>query len=276
MSDERVFPGPSPAQADTLNAWRELFESKHSEDFTSLKGTDCLEQPIFPFEVDYRDIDRNDVLSLYFNEIPEKTIELANEVLRTMVAEYEVSDIRCILRPLYLPPERTKSISSLRMRNRGTIVSTVVRIKDVGPRLGYLQEALYECARCEYRETVKQKIARERKRPEGPCQDCFDKAMKTFEGKIPYVVYERLKSSMKLTAEGSFYKDIQYLSVSDIDDSSAQPIWVVIDDEYVDTYKIGDTVRINGVVQIDPVPDRNFMKDTRRILQIHAFSIESL
>ena len=81
---------------------------------------------------------------------------------------------------------------------------------------------------------------------------------------------------MKLTAEGSFYKDIQYLSVSDIDDSSAQPIWVVIDDEYVDTYKIGDTVRINGVVQIDPVPDRNFMKDTRRILQIHAFSIESL
>ncbi len=276
MSDERVFPGPSPAQADTLNAWRELFESKHSEDFRSLKGTDCLEQPIFPFEVDYRDIDRNDVLSLYFNEIPEETIELANEVLRTMVAEYEVSDIRCILRPLFLPPERTMSISSLRMRNRGKIVSSVVRVKDVGPRLGYLQEALYVCVRCEARDIVKQKIARERKRPEGPCQDCFNKAMETFEGKIPYGVYERLKSSMKLTAEGSFYKDIQYLSVSDIDDSSGQPIWVVIDDEYVDTYKIGDTVRINGVVQIDPVPDRNFMKDTRRILQIHAFSIENL
>lgn len=276
MPDERVFPGPSPAQADTLNAWRELFESKHSEDFRSLLGTDCLEQPIFPFDVDYRDIDRNDVLSLYFNETPEETIELANEVLRTMVAENEVSDIRCILRPLFLPAERTKTISSLRMRNRGKIVSSVVRIKDVGPRLGYLQEALYVCARCESRDIVKQKIARERKRPEGPCKVCFDKAMETFEGKIPYGVYERLKSSMKLTAEGSFYKDIQYLSVSDIDDSSGQPIWVVIDDEYVDTYKIGDTVRINGVVQIDPVPDRNFMKDTRRILQIHAFSIEGL
>lgn len=276
MPDERVFPGPSPAQADTLNAWRELFESKHSEDFRSLLGTDCLEQPIFPFEVDYRDIDRNDVLSLYFNETPEETIELANEVLRTMVAENEVSDIRCILRPLFLPAERTKTISSLRMRNRGKIVSSVVRIKDVGPRLGYLQEALYVCARCESRDIVKQKIARERKRPEGPCKVCFDKAMETFEGKIPYGVYERLKSSMKLTAEGSFYKDIQYLSVSDIDDSSGQPIWVAIDDEYVDTYKIGDTVRINGVVQIDPVPDRNFMKDTRRILQIHAFSIEGL
>ncbi len=276
MPDERVFPGPSPAQADTLNAWRELFESKHSEDFRSLLGTDCLEQPIFPFDVDYRDIDRNDVLSLYFNETPEETIELANEVLRTMVAENEVSDIRCILRPLFLPAERTKTISSLRMRNRGKIVSSVVRIKDVGPRLGYLQEALYVCVRCESRDIVKQKIARERKRPEGPCKVCFDKAMETFEGKIPYGVYERLKSSMKLTAEGSFYKDIQYLSVSDIDDSSGQPIWVVIDDEYVDTYKIGDTVRINGVVQIDPVPDRNFMKDTRRILQIHAFSIEGL
>jgi DNA replicative helicase MCM subunit Mcm2 (Cdc46/Mcm family) len=276
MSDERVFPGPSPAQADTLNAWRELFESKHSQDFTALKGTDCLEQPIFPFVVDYKDIDQNDVLSLYFNETPADTIELANEVLRTMVAEYEVSDIRCILRPLALPPERTKQISSLRMRNRGKIVSSIVRIKDVGPRLGYLQEALYVCARCESREIIKQKIARERKRPEEPCQICYEKAMKVFEGKVPYGVYERLRTSMKLTAEGSFYKDIQYLSVSDIDDSSGQPIWVVIDDEYVDAYNIGDTVRINGVVQIDPVPDRNFMKDTRRILQIHAFSIESL
>jgi|TARA_B100001094_G_scaffold183656_1_gene177968 DNA replicative helicase MCM subunit Mcm2 (Cdc46/Mcm family) len=276
MSDERVFPGPTPAQADTLNAWRELFESKHSQDFKSLEGTDCLEQPIFPFEVDYRDIDRDDVLNLYFNEIPEATIELANEVLRTMVAENEVSDIRCILRPMSLPPERTMSISSLRMRDRGKIVSSVVRIKDVGPRLGYLQEALYVCVRCDSRETIKQKIARERKRPGGPCKECFDKAMETFEGKIPYSVYEGLKSSMKLTAEGSFYKDIQYLSVSDIDDSSGQPIWVVIDDEYVDAYNIGDTVRINGIVQIDPVPDRNFMKDTRRILQIHAFSIENL
>ncbi len=276
MSDERVFPGPTPAQADTLNAWRELFESKHSQDFKSLEGTDCLEEPIFPFEVDYRDIDRDDVLNLYFNEIPEATIELANEVLRTMVAENEVSDIRCILRPMSLPPERTMSISSLRMRDRGKIVSSVVRIKDVGPRLGYLQEALYVCVRCDSRETIKQKIARERKRPGGPCKECFDKAMETFEGKIPYSVYEGLKSSMKLTAEGSFYKDIQYLSVSDIDDSSGQPIWVVIDDEYVDAYNIGDTVRINGIVQIDPVPDRNFMKDTRRILQIHAFSIENL
>ena len=276
MSDERVFPGPTPAQADTLNAWRELFESKHSQDFKSLEGTDCLEQPIFPFEVDYRDIDRDDVLNLYFNEIPEATIELANEVLRTMVAENEVSDIRCILRPMSLPPERTMSISSLRMSDRGKIVSSVVRIKDVGPRLGYLQEALYVCVRCDSRETIKQKIARERKRPGRPCKECFDKAMETFEGKIPYSVYEGLKSSMKLTAEGSFYKDIQYLSVSDIDDSSGQPIWVVIDDEYVDAYNIGDTVRINGIVQIDPVPDRNFMKDTRRILQIHAFSIENL
>ena len=276
MSDERVFPGPTPAQADTLNAWRELFESKHSQDFKSLEGTDCLEQPIFPFEVDYRDIDRDDVLNLYFNEIPEATIELANEVLRTMVAENEVSDIRCILRPMSLAPERTMSISSLRMRDRGKIVSSVVRIKDVGPRLGYLQEALYVCVRCDSRETIKQKIARERKRPGGPCKECFDKAMETFEGKIPYSVYEGLKSSMKLTAEGSFYKDIQYLSVSDIDDSSGQPIWVVIDDEYVDAYNIGNTVRINGIVQIDPVPDRNFMKDTRRILQIHAFSIENL
>ena len=51
---------------------------------------------------------------------------------------------------------------------------------------------------------------------------------------------------------------------------------MIIDDEYVDRFSVGDTVRINGIVQIDPVPDRNFMKDTRRILQIHAFSVEPL
>ena len=81
---------------------------------------------------------------------------------------------------------------------------------------------------------------------------------------------------MQLTAEGSFYQDIQYLNVHDVESKDGQPIQVLVDDEYVDGYKTGEVVRVNGVVYIDPIPDRNFVKDTRRILQVRALSIEQV
>ena len=81
---------------------------------------------------------------------------------------------------------------------------------------------------------------------------------------------------MQLTTEGSFYQDIQYLNVHDVESQDGQPIQVLVDDEYVDGYKPGEVVRVNGVVYIDPIPDRNFVKDTRRILQVRALSIEQV
>jgi DNA replicative helicase MCM subunit Mcm2 (Cdc46/Mcm family) len=80
-----------------------------------------------------------------------------------------------------------------------------------------------------------------------------------------------------LTAEGSFYQDIQYLNVYDANSGpNEQPIQIIIDDEYVDEYQAGQTIRVNGIVYIDPIPDRNFVKDTRRILQVRAISIEEV
>ena len=81
---------------------------------------------------------------------------------------------------------------------------------------------------------------------------------------------------MQLTAEGSFYQDIQYLNVVDTGGDGGQPIQIIVDDEYVDVHKPGDIIRINGVVYIDPIPERNFVKDTRRMLQIRALSIEQV
>ena len=274
MSEERPVPGPPSELADTLNHWRDLFQRKHAEDFEALEGLTGMEDPIFSFLVDYADIDQDDLLSLRFNEYPEETIEQANEVLRSMCAEY--TDVRCVLRPIYFPDEKIKTVSSLRMRNRGELVSLIVKIQDVGPRIGYLKRALYTCIACGHREEIAQRVARERKRPRGPCRICLEEAEQMLGGQVSYSLYKSLESLMQLTAEGSFYQDIQYLNVHDATETSKQPIQVILDDEYVDRHKPGQTIRINGVVYIDPIPDRNFVKDTRRILQVRALSIEEV
>ena len=274
MSEERHVPGPPSELADTLNHWRDLFQRKHAEDFEALEGLTGMEDPIFSFLVDYADIDQDDLLSLRFNEYPEETIEQANEVLRSMCAEY--TDVRCVLRPIYFPDEKIKTVSSLRMRNRGELVSLIVKIQDVGPRIGYLKRALYTCIACGHREEIAQRVARERKRPRGPCRICLEEAEQMLGGQVSYSLYKSLESLMQLTAEGSFYQDIQYLNVHDATETSKQPIQIILDDEYVDKHKPGQTIRINGVVYIDPIPDRNFVKDTRRILQVRALSIEEV
>ena len=274
MSEERHVPGPPSELADTLNHWRDLFQRKHSEDFEALEGLTGTEDPIFSFLVDYADIDQDDLLSLRFNEYPEETIEQANEVLRSMCAEY--TDVRCVLRPIYFPDEKIKTVSSLRMRNRGELVSLIVKIQDVGPRVGYLKKALYTCIACGHREEIAQRVARERKRPRGPCRICLEEAEQMLGGQVSYSLYKSLESLMQLTAEGSFYQDIQYLNVHDANETGKQPIQIILDDEYVDRHKPGQTIRINGVVYIDPIPDRNFVKDTRRILQVRALSIEEV
>ena len=274
MSEERHVPGPPSELADTLNHWRDLFQRKHAEDFEALEGLTGMEDPIFSFLVDYADIDQDDLLSLRFNEYPEETIEQANAVLRSMCAEY--TDVRCVLRPIYFPDEKIKTVSSLRMRNRGELVSLIVKIQDVGPRIGYLKRALYTCIACGHREEIAQRVARERKRPRGPCRICLEEAEQMLGGQVSYSLYKSLESLMQLTAEGSFYQDIQYLNVHDATETSKQPIQIILDDEYVDRHKPGQTIRINGVVYIDPIPDRNFVKDTRRILQVRALSIEEV
>ena len=113
MSEERHIPGPPSELADTLNHWRELFQHEHAHDFKALKVLTSLEQPIFSFYVDYADIDKDDLLSLRFNEYPEETVERANEVLRSMSSEY--TDVRCVLRPLNFPDEKIKKISKVDM-----------------------------------------------------------------------------------------------------------------------------------------------------------------
>ena len=274
MSEDHHVPGPPSDIADTLNAWRDLFQRKHADDIEGLSVLDATEDPIFSFYVDFADIDGDDLLSYRFNEYPEQTIELANEVLRSMCSEH--TDVRCVLRPLVFPDEKIVSVSDLRMRNRSKLVSLIVSVKDVGPRLGYLKRARYVCIECGHQEFVDQRVARERKRPSGPCKICYDEAKKALNGDISYPLFRHLNSLLQLASEGSFYQDIQYLNVQNHDAANEQAIQIIVDDEYVDACKVGSTIRVNGVVYIDPIPDRSFIKDTRRILQVRALSIEEV
>lgn len=274
MSEDRHIPGPPSDIKDTLNAWRDLFQEKHADDIKGLSVLDGTEDPIFSFYVDFADIDGNDLLSYRFNEYPEQTIELANEVLRSMCSEH--TDVRCVLRPLVFPDEKIISVSDLRMRNRSKLVSLIVNVKDVGPRLGYLKRARYVCIDCGHQEFVDQRVARERKRPSRPCQVCYQEAKEALNGDISYPLFRHLDSLLQLASEGSFYQDIQYLNVKNHDSDNHQSIQIIVDDEYVDRYNVGDTIRVNGVVYIDPIPDRSFVKDTRRILQVRALSIEEV
>ncbi len=274
MSEDHHVPGPPSDIADTLNAWRDLFQRKHADDIKGLSVLDATEDPIFSFYVDFADIDGDDLLSYRFNEYPEQTIELANEVLRSMCSEH--TDVRCVLRPLVFPDEKIVCVSDLRMRNRSKLVSLIVSVKDVGPRLGYLKRARYVCIECGHQEFVDQRVARERKRPSGPCKVCYDEAKKALNDDISYPLFRHLNSLLQLASEGSFYQDIQYLNVQNHDATNEQAIQIIVDDEYVDAYKVGSTIRVNGVVYIDPIPDRSFVKDTRRILQVRALSIEEV
>ena len=66
----------------------DLFQRKHADDIEGLSVLDATEDPIFSFYVDFADIDGDDLLSTWFNEYPEQTIELANEVPRSMFRTY--------------------------------------------------------------------------------------------------------------------------------------------------------------------------------------------
>ena len=58
--------------------------------------------------------------------------------------------------------------------------------------------------------------------------------------------------------------------------STRNQILGTVADDLVDAIKTSQDLRINGIVRVQPVPDRNFAKDTRRLLSIDILSVEEL
>lgn len=49
-----------------------------------------------------------------------------------------------------------------------------------------------------------------------------------------------------------------------------------MDDELVATLKEGQFVKVNAVVEVDHLPGRDYIKDTRRLLILRVLSVEKL
>ena len=49
-----------------------------------------------------------------------------------------------------------------------------------------------------------------------------------------------------------------------------------VTDDLVDQLRGSEYKRINGILRVQPVPDRTFAKDTRRLLSIDILSVEDL
>ena len=88
-----------------------------------------------------------------------------------------------------------------------------------------------------------------------------------------------------MLTEECTYEDVQDISMSQItynsehrliNCSTRNQILGTVADDLVDAIKTSEYLRINGIVRVQPVPDRNFAKDTRRLLSIDILSIEEL
>ena len=81
------------------------------------------------------------------------------------------------------------------------------------------------------------------------------------------------------------YEDVQDISMSQItynkehhliNCSTRNQILGTVADDLVDQIMASKYLRVNGIVRVQPVPDRTFAKDTRRLLSIDIISVEEL
>ena len=91
--------------------------------------------------------------------------------------------------------------------------------------------------------------------------------------------------NFRMVIEECKYEDVQDISMSQItynkehhliSTSSRNQIIGTVSDDLVDQVGEFPYARINGIVRVQPVPDRTFAKDTRRLLSIDIISVEEL
>jgi len=88
--------------------------------------------------------------------------------------------------------------------------------------------------------------------------------------------------NFKMIVEDCYYEDIEYLNALEVSfDSDGNLLKLgggkfhgVVNDEYVGNLIPGSIHRINAKIAVDHLPNRNFIKDTRRIILLKIHSIE--
>ena len=273
-----------PAEKELLRAWRTLFEEHYTEDIKRFQG---LNDDVCGFEVAHALIDNSKILKTPFHLEPTRTLEIGNHVLKEQFDLHEAR-MRPIIRVVGFHERYLRRVDTLRMRDRGTLVSLDVKINDISNPYGWLRVAVYECQRCSTRYELPQRRARERESPR-ICETCLNNLelsqFKDNDDDASFPPFFGALTNFKMLIEDCKYEDVQDLSLCQVvfnkqfhvlNCSLKQQIVGTLTDDLVGELEPGTYMRINGIVTVEPVPERTFAKDTRRILAIDVLSVEPL
>ncbi len=269
-----------PDAQSVLREWRELIVEHYQKDIARLEGMD---ESVHGFHIEHALIDKKETLRRFFHENPTRALELGSQIMREQFDQHNILT-RPVLRVVGLSKNYLNRVDELRMRDRNGLVCLDVKINEVSHPYGWLKLAVYECTDCETRVEVPQRRARERESPY-LCRSCLQQAMEGYNTTDIPRSFIRPNSDFTLVVEDCKYEDVQDISMSQItynsehhliNCSTRNQILGTLADDLVDQLRPSTYVRVNGIVRVQPVPDRTFAKDTRRLLSIDILSVEEL
>lgn len=269
-----------PEAQDLLREWRELFVEHYLEDIKRLKGNPAL---VHGFEVDHALMDRWETLRREFHLNPTRVLKYGTRVLVEQFDDQMVR-MRPVIRVVGLSENYLRRVEDLRMRDRNQLVCLDVKIQEVSNPYGWLWWTVYECKDCSAQVNLEQRRGRERESPLH-CEPCFDRMLERLGDDDASFPMFPMRGRFRMVTEDCKYEDVQDISMTQVvyndanevvNASSKHPIIGTVTDDLVGDMEAGAYARINGIVRVQPVPDRNFSKDTRRVLSIDVLSVEVL
>ena len=273
---KRKSPTEPPADSQkTLESWRLLFESDtYSNDLDALPGNS---DPVFGFEVEWNDLADYDDLQVKFSENMVPTLFCGNQVLKEQYTDRYMST-RPVIRVVNLPEDRAYEVSQLRMRDRTRLLTFDGIVVSTSPIIGWLKISVHQCNDCDAKWTIDERLARPREKVKY-CRVCLDIILSNMDSKKPKSFHKE-PNDITMVAEENYYEDVQYLEIVSPDmlengmAESGESFQVVVFDEYVGQFAKGDCLTINAVVAVDPLINRDFIRDTRRMIFLKAHSVE--
>ena len=273
---KRKPPTEPPADSQkTLESWRLLFESDtYSNDLDALPGNS---EPVFGFEVEWNDLAEFDDLQVKLTENMDPTLFCGNQVLKEQYTDRNMST-RPVIRVVNLPEDRAYEVSQLRMRDRTRLLTFDGIVVSTSPIIGWLKISVHQCNDCDAKWAIDERLARQREKVKY-CRICLDIILSNMDSKKPKSFHKE-PNDITMVAEENYYEDVQYLEIVSPDmlengmADNGESFQVVVFDEYVGQFAKGDCLTINAVVAVDPLINRDFIRDTRRMIFLKAHSVE--
>jgi len=266
---------PDEDSQSTLESWRLLFESEvYKNDLDALPGN---ADPVFGFEVEWNDLAKYDGLQVNFSENMGPTLFCGNQVLKEQYTDRNMST-RPVIRIINLPENRAYEVSELRMRDRTRLLTFDGVVVSTSPIIGWLKTSVHKCNDCDSKWTIEERLARPREKVKY-CRTCLDIILSNMDTKKPKS-YHKDPTDISMVTEENYYEDVQYLEIVSptmLENGMAEngeSFQVVVFDEYVGQFAKGDCLTINAVVAVDPLINRDFIRDTRRMIYLRSHSVE--